>query len=108
MVKIAEKERKRHPLTAVFGLLIAVGLFGISYVLTTEVIMKRFNQVAVAIKQLPNPTVGRILISVAVWVFLLALSFGVVAILAGKDPEDTSKIPLPPRESDKKKNKRKL
>src|SRR5688500_5686754 len=98
MVKIAEKDRKKGVMTPIVGLLLAVGLFAIAWLLTTEVLMKSVSQVRNAIAALPNPTLGRIMLSVGIWVFLLALSFGLVAILTGKDPEKVD-MPLPPRAS---------
>jgi hypothetical protein len=99
MVKIAEKQKKRSPLAAIYGLLLVVGLFGIAYVLTTEVIIK-----------IPavRPSLGgldmqaKLLLTFGVWIILLGLAFFVVAILSGKDPESSAQIPLPPKGKDKR------
>ncbi len=73
MVKKAEKENKRSPLLPVFALLLIVGLLAVAYV------------------------TYRIAFTIAIWVALLAISYFLVAVLVGKDPNDTDAIPLPPK-----------
>jgi hypothetical protein len=103
MVKKAEVQKKRHPLTPVFGLLLAVGLFAIAYFLSATVVMKLPSvRTAVASNQMTLATVG---FAVGIWVLFLALSFFLVAMLAGKDPEDAKQIPLPPKAKDMKKRR---
>ena len=105
MVKKAETQRKRGALTPVFGLLLAVGLFAIAYVLSDGVVM---HMPAVRATLVDNSTKGTatIAFAVGIWVIFLALGYFVVAILAGKDPEDAKQIPLPTKQKDLKKKKR--
>jgi hypothetical protein len=99
MVKIAEKQKKKSPLSGVYGLLLAIGLYAVSYILTSEVLLKIpavKNNVGTLDVQ------GKLLFSIGLWVVLLGLSFFLVAILAGNDPDKSSNVPLPPRGKDKK------
>jgi hypothetical protein len=100
MVKKAEVQKKRHPLTPVFGLLLAGGLFAIAYFLSSLLVPKIAS---IAFNQRPQATIG---LAVGIWVFFLALAFFLVAMLAGKDPDDAKQIPLPPKAKDLKKKKR--
>ncbi len=103
MVKKAEVQKKRHPLTPVFGLLLACGLFAIAFFLSATVVMKLPSVVnAVPSGQKMLATVG---FAVGIWVLFLALAFFLVAMLAGKDPEDAKQIPLPPKAKDLKKKR---
>lgn len=106
MVKVAEKEKKRSPLSSIYGLFLALGLFAIAYVITSELLMKKVPAVRDAIAGIGKPPLGTILISLGVWVVLLAIAFFVVAILVGKDPDAANQIPLPPKEKDLKKRKK--
>ena len=103
MVKKAEVQRKRHPLTPVFGLLLAAGLFVVAYVLSDGVIMHlSYVKNAVDIGHKSMATIG---FAVGIWVLFLAVAFFLVAMLAGKDPNDAKQIPLPPRAKDLKKKR---
>jgi hypothetical protein len=102
MVKQAEKERKRNPLLPVFGLLLAAGLFVLAYVIAGEVIkMPQVKSVVLGMKN-----TAQLIFGFAIWLGLLAISFFLVAVLVGKDPESTKGIPLPTRERDIKKRRR--
>jgi hypothetical protein len=103
MVKKAEVQKKRSPLTPVFGLLLAVGLFAVAYFLSATIVMKMpAVKTAVASNQMTLATVG---FAVGIWVLFLAVGYFLVAILAGKDPEDAKQIPLPPKSRDMKKKR---
>jgi len=103
MVKKAEVQRKRHPLTPVFGLLLAAGLFAVAYFLSATVVMKLPSvSSAVASDQRTLATIG---FAVGIWVLFLAVAFFLVAMLAGKDPNDAKQMPLPPRAKDMKKKR---
>jgi hypothetical protein len=99
MVKVAENKKKVNPLAGVYGLFLAIGLYAISYILCSEVILK-----IPAIKSNVGTldVQSKLLFSVGLWIVLLGLSFFLVAILSGNDPEKTSNIPLPPKGKDKK------
>ncbi len=92
MVKKAEVQRKRSPLLPVFGLILAVALFVIAYGLADLVIMRPeiYRQVA---SQLQT---ARIAFSVGIWLVLMAITFFLVALLVGKDPDKAP--PLPPKD----------
>jgi hypothetical protein len=103
MVKKAEKIQKKHPLTAVGGLLLAVSLFGVSYILAGFVV-----QMPQVLKVIGNgtKTTATIAFAFGIWVVLLATSFFLVAVLAGKDPASAAnQMPLPPRAKDQKKKR---
>jgi hypothetical protein len=100
MVKQAEKERKRSPLLPVFGLLLAAGLFLVAYVVAGEVIkMPQVKGVVLGMKD-----TAQLIFGFAIWLGLI--SFFLVAVLVGKDPDSTKGIPLPTRERDIKKRRR--
>ena len=104
MVKKAEVQRKRHPLTPVFGLLLAGGLFAVAFFLSATVVMK-LPAVASTVDS-GHRTIATAGFAVGIWVLFLAVAFFLVAILAGKDPDAAKQIPLPPRAKDLKKKKR--
>ncbi len=97
MVKKAENLRKRSPLLPVFGLIIAVGLFAISYVLSSEVVVK-MPQVSRVIGG--NGALARWAFAFVIWLVFLGVAYFVVALAAGKDPDSGKNIPLPPRQKD--------
>jgi hypothetical protein len=108
MVKKAEVEHKRNPLTPIFGLLLAVGLLAVAYVITDQVLLKSGNyiggHVLAVIGQVT--TLYRVAFTVAIWVALLAVAYFLVAVMVGKDPNDSSTIPLPPKQKNEKTYKR--
>ena len=59
MVKKAEKIRKRSPLLPVFGAIIAIGLFAVSYILSSQVVVK-----------MPQGTPFRILQRQGAWAYV--------------------------------------
>jgi hypothetical protein len=97
MVKKAEKIRKRSPLLPVFGLIIAVGLFAIAYVLSTEVVVKMPQVRNVVASNLP---LARWAFAFAIWLVFLGVAYFVVALAAGKDPDAARDMPLPTRQKD--------
>ena len=97
MVKKAEKIRKRSPLLPVFGLIIAVGLFAIAYVLSAEVVVK-LPQVRNVVSS--NLSLARWAFAFAIWLLFLGAAYFVVALAAGKDPDAGRNVPLPPRQKD--------
>jgi hypothetical protein len=100
MVKQAEKVRRHSPFLPVFGLLLAAGLFALAY-LAVDVI----EPIRKAIANSGNSSIARILFAGGIWLGLLAVSFFLVAALAGKDPESAQNVKLPPRERDLKKRR---
>jgi hypothetical protein len=106
MVKIADKEHKRSPLASIYGLFLAVGLYAIAFVITSEVLMKKVPQLRDAALSIAKPPIGTIIVSFGVWFVLLAAAFFVVAILVGKDPTAGNQMPLPPKAKDLKKKKK--
>jgi hypothetical protein len=103
MVKKAENKQKRSPLTPIFGVLLAVGLFAVAYFITSAYII-HMPQVAQTIGA--NQTMGTIGLSIGIWVILLAIAFFLVAVMAGKDPESATTMPLPPKSKSVKKGRR--
>ena len=105
MVKKVELEQKKSPLRAIYGLIIAVGLFLISYGISSEFIVGKVPQVRDVVSQMGRPT-ATILFGVAIWLVLLAFTFFLVAMIVGRDPKAANQIPLPPKASDKRKQRR--
>ena len=108
MVKKAEKDTRRSPLLPVFGLLLAGGLLAAAYVITDQIVLKAGNFVGgrvLAVIGQANTTY-RIAFTIAIWVAMLAVAYFLVAVLAGKDPNDADAIPLPPKVKKSKTYKR--
>jgi|SRR5579871_2584768 len=103
MVKKAEVQKKRHPLTPVFGLLLAIGLFAIAYFLSAGPVWS-MSAVHNAVGNANKP-VAILGIAFGIWLLFLAVAYFLVAVLAGKDPEDAKQIPLPPKAKDMKKKR---
>ena len=107
MVKKAEDVKKRGVLVPIFGLITAVGLFGIAYYFSYNYIVKMD-----AIKgKLPGAMItatgtGTLVFAVGIWLVFLAIAFFVVSLLVGKDPDDARQVKLPPREKDLPKSQR--
>ena len=96
MVKKAEKTQKRSPLLPVFGLITAVGLFVVAYVLSSQVVVKMPQVKTVVSSNLPLATWA---FAFVIWLVFLGLAYFVVAVAAGKDP-DVNRMPLPTRQKD--------
>lgn len=108
MVKKAEKDTRRSPLLPIFGLLLAGGLLAVALVVTDQIVLKQGNFIGghvLAVIGQANTTY-RIAFTVAIWVALLAISYFLVAVLVGKDPNDKDAIPLPPKVKKEKTFKR--
>ncbi len=121
MVKKAEVVRKRNPLLPIFGIIIAVGLLVVAMSLvplTIDLINKvspGFRVRGVDFSIAPDPAVagsplkltmasgGRLFLGLAIWLFLLAFAYALVAVLAGKDPNSAKDVKLPPRKEKPKK-----
>lgn len=104
MVKQAEKKVKKNPLNPVFGIIIAAGLFLVSYLIAGALIAPGGLQVLATLRTGPRAGLYQLLIGGAIWFVLLAVAFFVVAVLVGRDPDDAvKKMPLPPRDVKKKK-----
>lgn len=112
MVKKAEIERKRSPLTPIFGLILAGGLLAASFAITKLFILHGGNfvgnKVLGVLQVAPNnvPVTYVVAFTVAIWVLLLAVAYFLVAVMVGKDPNDTNAIPLPPKQKKEKTFKR--
>jgi hypothetical protein len=104
MVKKAEKIKKRSPWVPVFGLITAVALGAVAYVIAAYVVIK-IPQVKTVISGMERQ--ATIAFSVGIWLALLATAFFLVALIVGKDPESTKDIPLPPKAKDRPKGYRK-
>ncbi len=100
MVKKAEKIRKRHPLTPIAGIILAVALFAVSYLAAGFVVV--MPQVRRVIGNTSTST-ATILFAIGIWFLLLGIAFFLVSVLVGKDPHDVNSIPLPPRDVKKRK-----
>jgi cation transporter-like permease len=96
MVKQAEKIRKRNPLLPVFGLIIAVGLFAVAYILSSQVVIK-LPQVRGVIGG--NQSLATWAFAFVLWLVFLGVAYFFVALAAGKDP-DQKRMPLPTRQKD--------
>ncbi len=97
MVKKAEKITKRSPLLPVFGLLIAVGLGAIAYVLSNEFVLKMPQVRAVIGDSVP---LARWAFTLIIWLMLLGIAYFLVAVLTGKDPESAQQYKLPTKQKD--------
>jgi hypothetical protein len=104
MVKKAEKLKKRSPWVPVFGLITAVALGAVAYVISAYVVIK-MPQVKSVIAGMERQ--ATIAFAVGIWLALLATAFFLVALIVGKDPESAKDIPLPPKAKDKPKGYRK-
>ncbi len=113
MVKQAEKLRKRNPLLPVFGMLLAVGLFGVAFVLVDPA-MKLIQTLLKKTSAPPliwppmygeNENLQRIAIAFAMWLIFLIIAWTFVAIATGKDPNSPKDIEMPPRTKEER-NKR--
>ncbi len=124
MVKHAEKVRKRSPLLPVFGLILAIALFIVAYGLVEPVRAFANQRFAGGSFALPDPkyflvtqtnpadpksptkiiipSTARLGVAFAFWLILLALSYTLVAVLAGRDPNSAKNIQLPPRTKEEK------
>ncbi len=107
MVKQAEKKRNRSPFLPVLGLFLAIVLLVAAYG-ASDLIYQSSRQVRDALKTLAmvnflgKPTnQGVIMLAFVFWLIFLALAYFVVAVAAGKDPESTKDIPMPPRGREK-------
>jgi hypothetical protein len=104
MVKKAEVVRKRSPLLPVFGLITAVALFAIAYVLSSEVVVK-IRQVRDTIP-LQNMPLARWAFAFVIWLVLLGVAYFLVSLLVGKDPETATNVVLPTKQKDLPKEQR--
>jgi hypothetical protein len=107
MVKQAEKKVKKNPLTPIFGIIIAVGLGFVCYVIA-DFLLGRNSPIAQLKALAFNPSVGtyKALIAGALWFVMIAALFFLSAVAAGKHPDDAIKrMPLPPRTTKKNKDK---
>jgi hypothetical protein len=97
MVKKAEKIRKRNPLLPVFGIIVAIGLGAIAYIVSTEVILK-MPQVRNVVGS--NVVMARWAFTLVVWLVLLGVAYFFVALAAGKDPDVGKHMQLPTKQKD--------
>jgi hypothetical protein len=89
-------------LLPVFGLIIAIGL-GVAAWLSSDVLIKAVPQLKSNFEGTgQQATLGHVAIAVGLWLAMIAFAFFLVAVLAGKDPESTKGIKLPPRDIRKK------
>lgn len=115
MVKVAEKNVKRSPMTPVFGLLLAVGLLFVAFLISLFVVqipvvrstLVGVGQVTIGNNRIPIPigdanakylTWGHVGVTAIFWFLLAGFSYFLVTMAAGKDPESAKQIPLPPRD----------
>lgn len=108
MVKQAERRAKPSPLVPVFGLIMAVGLAAIAILIVTMVIDSGSIQQLQVFKDpaAPNRVVAILGLAFVLWLAMLGIAYLLVALFAGKDPEDARRLELPPREVDRKKGRR--
>jgi ribose/xylose/arabinose/galactoside ABC-type transport system permease subunit len=120
MVKQAEKVRKRNPMLPVYGLILAITLFVVAYLLVSPVsdLARKFSpdfrlsRQEFSITQTENgqtkvtmPGWDRIGVAFAIWLILMALASAVVAMAIGKDPNSAKQIVLPPRTKEEKRKR---
>ena len=108
MVKQAEKRQKRSPFLPILGLFLAVVGLAISWAAAKLIVA--IPKIKGALASLPytrvfgqNVNQGQIMLAFMLWLAFLAFAYFLVAVLAGKDPESTRDIPLPPKKNAKKK-----
>jgi|GraSoiStandDraft_16_1057320.scaffolds.fasta_scaffold1072654_2 hypothetical protein len=97
MVKKAEKIRKRNPLLPIFGMIVAIGLGAIAYIVSSEVILK-MPQVRTVVGA--NTVMAKWAFAFVVWLVLLGVAYFLVAMAAGKDPDAGKHMQLPTKQKD--------
>jgi hypothetical protein len=128
MVKEAEKQKKVNVMSPIWSLLLIIGLFAVSYAVSS-VLFQTVPQLKGPVNGMgviripipgtvaplsptdpPNTKPGQIVIAIpitvllfsgGIWLAFLAFAYFLVTMLAGKDPEDSAKMPLPPRKREK-------
>jgi hypothetical protein len=103
MVKKAERVVKRSPLRAVFGVVIALGLAVAAWFIAQAVIPAVPQIASLARGSERTQLILNGAIAFMIWLPLFALANLLVAVIAGKDPDDLRAKPLPPRQLNKKK-----
>ena len=99
MVKQAVKLQKRNPLLPIFGLIIAIGLGVVAYLLMRPVIRLVPNLGGAIAGMGSRSNWGEIAVAFTLWVLMSAFAYFVVAVLTGRDPQMAEK--LPPRRQKK-------
>ncbi len=116
MVKQAEKIRQRNPLLPIFGLIIAIGLFVVAMYLVKPIsgVITKVSGNGDFVSALGTPiepvlspkfrlpSTASLGVAFAIWLILLALTYTLVAVLAGRDPNSAKNIQLPPRTKEEK------
>ena len=120
MVKQAEVVVKKNPLSPIYALLLMVGLFVVAYTIAGEMFQGQPFQIkgffpvpAIAgstftMGSIPTPhpdpsapnkklviPVAQLAFAGGLWLALLAVAYFLVTVLAGRDPEDARRLPMP-------------
>ena len=107
MVKKAERIKKRNPMLPIFGVLTAIALAAIAWVISYYVVIK-IPQIKTSMNaSMVLPTgQGTLIFAFGIWLVLLAFTFFLVSVLVGKDPDSAKDIKLPKRQMDLPKSQR--
>jgi hypothetical protein len=115
-IKQAEKRRQRSPLLPIYGLIIAICLFIVAYVVENPVadLLRRvapqsgFTLPPPDVQFTPTfvmPSTGRLLVAIVIWAILLAFAYFLAAMLTGRDPDSAKNLQLPPRTKEEKRKR---
>lgn len=107
MVKKAEQIKKRNPMLPIFGVLTAIALAAIAWVISYYVVIKipQIKNTMTGAMLLPTGQ-GTLIFAFGIWLVLLAFTFFLVSILVGKDPDSATEVKLPKRQMDLPKSQR--
>jgi hypothetical protein len=129
MVKQADKIEKTNPLSPIYAALMMVGLFVVAYIISGEMFLGSPVKIKGALPipamagsvaqmgqldtKIPNPDTtqgapkylivyyAQLAMAGGLWLALLALGYFIVAVIAGRDPEDSKGVPMPERHREK-------
>lgn len=107
MVKQAEKKVKRNPLLPIFAIVLAVGFLVFGVIIANGLITGEIGKIQELMKfrSSPNKNVAIAGIAFAIWLTLMAIMYFVVALLAGKDPNQGPKLESSPLRKAKKRRR---
>ncbi|HRE46150.1 MAG TPA: hypothetical protein PLD47_00360 [Aggregatilineales bacterium] len=107
MVKQAEKQVKKNPLLPIFALILAGGLFFFALLIANGLVQGEIGKIAqlMTFKASPNRWTATIGIAFGIWLVFIAIAYFVVAVAAGRDPDDSPKIEVTPLRKAKKKQR---
>jgi hypothetical protein len=98
--------KKVNVMLPVFGLVLAIALAILAFVLSEPIVrsVPQLRDIKAGVR-VGGELIswGRLLVAGGMWTVMMTFSYLLVAVLAGRDPKDTSKMKLPPRKVQPKK-----